>query len=156
MAGAAVLVTKIEPPALRTGHVPRARLVERLRAGDDRRLTLVIAPAGSGKSTLLAEWRAATAADAAFAWLALDPADNDPARFWAHVIAALRQAGVAVPDAVGGALTAPGARASDAALPQLVNALAASGTPVVLAIDDYHLVQEQEVHDGVGFLLVHR
>ena len=65
MAGAAVLVTKIEPPALRAGHVPRARLVERLRAGDDRRLTLVIAPAGSGKSTLLAEWRAATTGDAA-------------------------------------------------------------------------------------------
>ncbi len=91
----------------------------------------------------------------AFAWLALDSADNDPARFWAHVVAALRQAGVEMPEAVGGALAAPGARASEAALPQLVNALAAAGAPVVLAIDDYHLVQVQEVHDGVAFLLAH-
>ena len=41
---------------LRTGLVPRPRLIERLDAGLHRRLTLVYAPAGFGKTTLLSGW----------------------------------------------------------------------------------------------------
>ena len=48
--------TSDQGSALRTRLVPRPRLIERLRAGLDRKLTLVSAPAGSGKTTLLSEW----------------------------------------------------------------------------------------------------
>ena len=55
---------------------------------------LVSAPAGFGKTTLLTEWLAARPAALAdeqlAAWLSLDRSDNDPASFWAYVIAALR------------------------------------------------------------------
>ena len=51
------------------------------------------APAGFGKTTLLAEWLAAAAADGrSAAWLSLDQRDNDPALFWAYLIAALQTA----------------------------------------------------------------
>ena len=56
-------------PGSRAGHVRAAALVERLRRGLRRRLTLLEAPAGSGKSTLLAEWRAGRASGVPFAWL---------------------------------------------------------------------------------------
>jgi hypothetical protein len=46
-----------------------------------------VRPAGFGKTTLLADW--ATSASCPVAWLSLDEADNDPARTWRHVVAAL-------------------------------------------------------------------
>jgi ATP/maltotriose-dependent transcriptional regulator MalT len=46
MGAGPLLLTKIEPPRIRPGHVPRSGLVERLRHGLHRRLNLVSAPAG--------------------------------------------------------------------------------------------------------------
>lgn len=155
MDAAAVLVTKIEPPRPRAGHVPRGRLVERLLEAEAPRLTLLVAPAGSGKSTLLTEWLHAASHDTVFAWLGIDAADNDQARFWTHVAASLARAGAPMPDGVGDALAAPGARATEVVLPRLVNALAASGSELVLVLDDYHLITEPAIHEGVAFLLQH-
>ena len=54
------------------------------------RLVLVWAPAGWGKTVLLAQWRRAERGHRPFAWVSLDPADDDPVRFWNYVVAALR------------------------------------------------------------------
>jgi len=55
---AALLQTKLRIPRPRPGLVLRPRLLERLDAGLQGRLTLVSAPAGFGKTTLLAAWAA--------------------------------------------------------------------------------------------------
>jgi LuxR family transcriptional regulator, maltose regulon positive regulatory protein len=149
-----LLLTKIEPPRIRPGHVPRRELVERLRHGLHRRLNLVSAPAGWGKTTLLAEWLTAEE-EIAFAWLSLDEEDNDPARFWAYVAAALRRADVDVPAAFEAAIAAPGIGIGDAALPLLLNALVASPQEHVFVLDDYHVIREPAIHDGVRFVLAH-
>jgi LuxR family transcriptional regulator, maltose regulon positive regulatory protein len=149
----AVLSTKIEPPRLREGHVARPRLIEQLRQGLHRRLTLIEAPAGSGKTTLLVEWCAAEAGRLPFAWLSLDAGDNDPVRFWTYVTSSLRHAGLEIPRSVDSALAAPGTSAKEVGLPELVNALALSSGAVVLVLDDYHEIREPEIHDAVTFLL---
>jgi LuxR family maltose regulon positive regulatory protein len=51
-----LLKTKLYIPPVRPDLVSRPRLIERLNAGSNRRLTLISAPAGSGKPTLLSEW----------------------------------------------------------------------------------------------------
>ena len=51
--GAVLTATKIEIPGVRTGLVPRARLVELLTGATEAKLALIQAPAGSGKTTLL-------------------------------------------------------------------------------------------------------
>ena len=51
-----LLKTKLYVPPTRPDLVSRPRLIERLNAGLNRRLTLVSAPAGSGKPTLLSKW----------------------------------------------------------------------------------------------------
>jgi LuxR family transcriptional regulator, maltose regulon positive regulatory protein len=147
-----LVLTKIEPPRLRAGHVPRRDLVERLRQGLHRRLNLVAAPAGWGKTSLLGEWLSVED-DVSFAWLFLDEGDNDPARFWTYVAAALRKAGVDVPPAFEAAVSAPGTAVADTALPLLINALLAAEREHVLVLDDYHLISAPEIHDGVRFLL---
>jgi LuxR family maltose regulon positive regulatory protein len=87
--GLVLIATKLRPPAVREDVVPRERLVERLRTGSGRALSLVACPAGYGKTTLLAGWREAEAARKPVAWLTLDEDDNDPVVLWSYVIEAL-------------------------------------------------------------------
>ena len=82
-----ILQTKLHIPPIRPELVSRPRLVERLEAGLDRRLTLISAPAGFGKTTLLSE--CATRYRPPVSWLSLDERDNSPTRFWIYVIAVI-------------------------------------------------------------------
>ena len=100
-----LLQTKLQIPPVRPNLVARPDLLARLDQGLTlgRRLTLVSAAAGAGKTTLLSQWvhglMAAPGAGAGkpgptarVAWLSLDEADNDPARFLAYLVAALGRA----------------------------------------------------------------
>ena len=76
---APLLTTKLYIPAVQSELVPRLRLIERLNAGFDRKLTLISALAGFGKTMLLSEWIAIT--DRLVAWVSLDRGDNAPTCF---------------------------------------------------------------------------
>ena len=145
--------TKLGPPAPRE-RVAREALLERLLAGP-RRLTVVRAPAGSGKTTLLAEWCADEREPRPFAWLGLDAADNDPGLFWGYAIAALRTVAPGLGDGALALLAAPGVDLTREMLPLLINELADLPEPLVLVLDDYHLIEAAEVHEGVTLLLDH-
>jgi LuxR family transcriptional regulator, maltose regulon positive regulatory protein len=147
-----LLETKLHVPRRRRSAVARPRLIERLDRGVEGALTLVSAPAGFGKTTLLTEWVAgAPAAGRSVAWLSLDERDNDPALFWRYFVAALQSA---APEVGTGALDLLQASA-DAMLATLVNDLSAVQDHLVLVLDDYHLTDAREVHDGVAFLVEH-
>ncbi len=51
-----LLQTKLYIPPIWPELVSRPRLIERLNAGLNRKLTLISAPAGFGKTTLVSEW----------------------------------------------------------------------------------------------------
>ena len=96
-----LLETKLYAPRGRGTSVARPRLMERLDRPDST-LVLVSAPAGFGKTTLLTQWlRPETPEGPSVAWVSLDSGDNDPARFWAYVVAALRTALQQVAPALG-------------------------------------------------------
>ena len=156
---AALLETKFYVPRPRRGLVLRPRLSERLDRGTASKLTLVSAPAGFGKTTLLTEWLAASPAapgnERLAAWLSLDRADNDPASFWAYVIAALRTVASGVGESALALLHAPPPPPIETVLTALLNDLAAIAADVVLVLDDYHVIDAPEVQDGMAFLLDH-
>ena len=161
-----LLATKLHRPAPRTTAVTRPRLLSRLLAGLQGRLTLIAAPAGFGKSTLLAQALAnvgrpdSEAADAATpsaprsAWVSLDAGDNDPARFWSYLCAALERAnpGLGAPAL---ALLRAAPTAGDVAIAELLNGLTERAGEIVLVLDDYHVISNPSIHQGVGFLLEH-
>ena len=151
-----LLATKLHVPGPRAGFVPRPRLAQRLDEGADRGLVLVCAPAGSGKTVLLADWARRGSRPAA--WLSLDDADNDPARFWRHAVAALARARPGLGERVGPLLGPPAPVSFEGLVTTLINELAAqSGDGEArLVLDDYHLIGSQPVHASVGFLLEHR
>jgi LuxR family transcriptional regulator, maltose regulon positive regulatory protein len=147
-----VLTTKLHLPGLRAGFVPRARLLERLTDGLASELTLVCAPAGFGKTVLLADW--AHNSPRAVAWLSLDEGDNDPARLWRYVAAALDRVHAGIGERLTGLLDPP-PRSFEAVVTALVNQLAAGPEQVVLVLDDYHLIEATPVHDSIRLLLGH-
>jgi LuxR family maltose regulon positive regulatory protein len=143
--------TKLQVPPRRPG-VARERLVDALASATDVKLILVSAPAGSGKTTLLSEWHAAVGEGRAFGWLSLDASDNDTVRFLDGAITALRTAAPGVGEEALGAMTGP-ASLTDVVLPSLINDLAALPEPVVLVLDDYHLISNERIHALVALLL---
>ncbi len=147
--------TKFYPPTARKEWVERQDLVQQLTAATAK-LILVDAPAGFGKTTLVAQWSASPLESRPFAWLSLDDADNDPGRLWWHVVCALQRA---CPDLemadVLQALRVPIPDIEGTMLPLLLNELAALSSPVVLALDDYDLVNDPLCHHEVEFLLLH-
>src|ERR1051326_9050946 len=151
-AHAVVLETKLTPPRLRSEHVPRRALLKMLRVASTRKLTLVAAPPGFGKSTFLAEW-ASTQPAAGVAWLSLDENDNDPARLFTYVVAALRRAEPGLGERALAALRSPGAGLMDLVLPLFVNDLAGLDRELVLVMEDYHLISNSDVHGAVAYLL---
>ncbi|MBO0817627.1 MAG: helix-turn-helix transcriptional regulator, partial [Actinobacteria bacterium] len=148
-----MLERKLHPPHRREDWVPRPELTRYLDSCQAR-LILVDAPAGYGKTTLLAQWRAASAPARRFGWVSLDAGDNDPQRLWRHVACALQQA---LPGLDGTDLPGPpggwDADNSGSLIPRLANALAAVAEPVVLVLDDYHLITEQRCHQQLEWLL---
>jgi ATP/maltotriose-dependent transcriptional regulator MalT len=154
-----LLETKLYVPRSRRGLVARSRLSERLDRGTASKLVLVSAPAGFGKTTLLTEWLAARPAAPAdgplAAWLSLDRGDNDPASFWAYVIAALRTVVSGVGESALALLETPQPSPIDAVLTALLNDLGAVAGDFVLVLDDYHVIDAREVQDAMAFLLDH-
>jgi LuxR family maltose regulon positive regulatory protein len=150
-----LIATKLHIPVLPAGRVSRPALVAQLRDASRARLILISAQAGAGKTTMLASWRADPAEERPFAWLSLDSRDNDPVRFWNYVLAAVRTVAPGAGAGVDDALRSAGGDVTELALPLLVNALAFLPGPIVLALDDYHVITSADVHQSVEFLIDH-
>jgi LuxR family transcriptional regulator, maltose regulon positive regulatory protein len=133
-----VLASKITTPAVPGWVISRPRLTERIAAGAALPLTVVTGPPGAGKTMALASWAAAGAAGGRVAWVALDEFDNRPGAFWSCVVEALRQAGVAVPG--GPPEVSRGGATDHGFLLRLASVLAGQDLPVILVLDDLHLI----------------
>jgi LuxR family transcriptional regulator, maltose regulon positive regulatory protein len=155
-AGGPLLETKLFVPKLRRGLVARPRLSERLRRGAESKLTLISAPAGFGKTTLLAEWLSARPpGDRSTAWLSLDQADNQPESFWTYVITALQTVAPGVGASALALVRTPQPPPIETALALLLNDLGAAANDIALVLDDYHVIDVREVHEGMAFLIDH-
>jgi LuxR family maltose regulon positive regulatory protein len=160
-----ILKTKLFVPPLRQEIVARPQLMARLDGLQQRPLALISAPAGYGKTTLVANWLNEKAVKSSFktAWLSLEESDNDPVRFLRYVVAAVQTAVPELPDDVTRMLDEHGMVAVDGFLTDLLNALTATSTgsvhavshPIILVLDDYHLIQDGDIHEGIAFLLDH-
>ncbi len=148
---APILTTKLYMPAPRSRVVPRPRLIERLDAGLDGKLTLISAAAGFGKTTLVSAWVAGCGLPAA--WLSLDEGDSDPARFLTYLIAALQTVAPRAGQGALAALQAPQPPPTEAILTSVLNDIAALPDRFILVLDDYHAVDAQAVDQALAFLL---
>jgi LuxR family maltose regulon positive regulatory protein len=152
-----LLATKLFMPRPRPHLVHRPRLLQQLKQGQQRALTLISAPIGFGKSTLLSDWLSSSTMPVA--WLSLDPQDNETARFLSYLLGALQtydpHLGAAWPR-----LNAPLQLASiEKLLTLLINDLLSLRTKapeqVILVLDNYQVITDRSIHHALSFLLQH-
>ncbi|HUF36914.1 MAG TPA: BTAD domain-containing putative transcriptional regulator [Anaerolineales bacterium] len=136
-----ILQTKISPPPVTPRTLARGRVTGQLLEALNYRLTVLQARAGYGKSTALATL---AAAHRPVIWYQVAREDNDLSVFLLHLFHAARNA---LPDTDG--LPIAVLEAWDATLEpfplqavvyQFLNAIGAAETPVLLVLDDAHLV----------------
>ena len=148
-----LLATKFHIPPARPDLVQRPLLVERLSKGLDCKLTLVSAPAGFGKTTLLSEFVSQIHQPAG--WVSLDESDNDPAQFWKYLISACRcfkeNTGESALELFDTQQTFP----AETIPTILINDFMEFDRPLILVLDDYHIISNPSLHAGLQILLDH-
>jgi len=155
-----LLKTKFNMPVMRESVVQRQRLVNLLNANlwteerFARKLTLISAPAGYGKTTSAVEWLGDF--PGRVIWLSLDEEDNDPARFIAYLVAAFQTVERDVGTQSMKMLLSPQPPPVEALITSLINDIAGIRSPLILALDDYHLIQTPRIHAIVGYFLEHQ
>ena len=148
-----VLATKFFAPPPRPGLVLRRQLIERLNAGSQRRLTLVSAPAGYGKTTLITSWLHETKTPSA--WFSLEEDDNDPIRFLQYFIIALQRISPLIGVDQLSMLQGAEPASYETLITLLINDVAELGSPFILVLDDFHVIQAGSILEMFTFLLEH-
>jgi LuxR family transcriptional regulator, maltose regulon positive regulatory protein len=144
-----LLDDKVRVPRAGIQVLHRSRVSRLIDEAVSHRITLLTGPAGAGKTVACAGWAASKPAGEQPAWLTLDAADADPARFFHYVTAALSGAGT---------LTADQARNLSALPPAEIPAGIAAATrartaPAVLVLDDIQELASRPAPTGLEYLI---
>jgi len=151
-----LLATKFFVPVTSGTLISRPRLTALLDKSLKYPLTLVSAPAGFGKTMLLSAWvQSLPVNNPLVAWISLDEEDNDPQLFWTYVLSALDQQEPEHFTSLLKYLQSPQAPSLKYILTALINLVLDSQEHVVLILDDYHLITEQQVHTTLAYLVEH-
>ncbi len=149
-----LLATKFHRPSPPDKWVQRPRLYERLneRLASNWQITLVSAPAGFGKTTCISEW-VNTLARWPVSWLSLDPADDDPVRFFTYFIAALRKMEVDVGREIEGVLRSGQLPPVEIISTAIINSILKLEERFLLVLDDFHVIQNPYILQVIEQLL---
>jgi len=148
-----LLLTKVSLPILRNIVVPREKVLRQLLEGvqNGHLLTLVSAPAGYGKTTTIRMW--VEKAGYSVAWVSLEKSDNDLKQFITYVLNALQQA----EEDLGQAALEVVENMQEIDLQQilglLVNDLVELSQPIILVLEDYHLIENEKIDQFIELLL---
>ncbi len=146
-----LLATKLSIPQCPLHFVPRARLMEKMSVPG--KLSIVNAPAGFGKSQLVSEWLRSSPVPLLAGWLSLDKGENDLHRFWSYVIASLEQAFPGIGHKALSLLQSTISVSIEHIIILFINDLCMTEEHVVIVLDDYHLIESEEVHRSLFFFL---
>lgn len=129
-------------------------MIQRLEDGLRGRLTLISAPAGFGKTTLVSSWlHSRSRDDYSVAWLSLDERDNDTERFLTYLIEALHLADSSVGATARELLASSVETQPEQIIVQLINDAGFLSCQIVLVLDDYHLIENPEIHEALDFFI---
>jgi len=146
-----ILRTKLFIPPLRPLFVSRPRLLDKLNAGLHGKLSLVSAPAGFGKTTLIVHWLQQQPRPVA--WLSLDANDDDPLRFFTYLVTAVQTVNSSLAEDLATGLRSSNPPEPTAVVPALLNELATHPDPFVVVLDDYHVINNDNIHALLASLL---
>lgn len=149
-----ILESKIHIPIHLQSTLTRPELISILEQQiSDHKLVLLSAPAGYGKTTLLAEW--ARTSSLQVAWLSITGKEDDAAMFLRYLLAAWEMVQPGITETTLGILLESQMPDMKTAWRAFLDVANQAGEPLVFVLDDYHLVEDEEIHETVSFLLDH-
>ncbi len=158
-----LLAAKLFVPTAHQPGVARPHLLDRLDQGlrQPHTLFLLSAPAGYGKTALMAAWlehlRATWTPHPTVAWLSLDPADSDAARFFFGLLLALERAGLPPKGSLHTLLQQadlpPLQALGHALLEDMITTRATTGAPLLIVLDDLHRLASAELYATLQWVL---
>lgn len=148
--------TKLQPPEVRPSLLARPRVYEQLRNALHSRLVLINAPAGYGKTSLLVEWMEEGRKEwSHIGWLSLDTTDNDIRRLFAYLLEALTNIPLERRERLRALISAEVDFDAEQWFAEILNDLAEVAGPTVIIFDDYHLINDGQIHQAITFLVDH-
>lgn len=149
----ALLVTKVSLPIIRQRLVARTAILTQLNAAiqEGHALILVSAPAGYGKTTTIRMW--AAQAGPVVAWLTLEKADNDLKRFLTYLLTALQKVVEHLGQAALEAVEHTQEFSLQHILGLLINDIYQLDQPIILVIEEYHLIDNAQIDQFIELLL---
>ncbi len=148
-----MLLTKLHIPVHGNNIVHRPRLFELLNSGLQRKLILVSAPAGYGKTTLISYWIGQNNIPAV--WLSLDKGDNDPSVFLSYIIKGIQTIRHDFGQGAFRLLNTPNSPSVESIASLLINELLSINQNVLLVLDDFHQIRNNEVLKLITYFLEH-
>ena len=150
-----LLETKFLVPIIPSQLMQRQRLFSRLGSPEAGHISLLQAPPGYGKTTLIIQWL--SACELQPIWLSLDGRDNDVLRFWRYLVGAIQRGDEHIAPKSQAMLLDMSPHHVDQLVEMLVNELlmwngGSTSEPLVLVLDDYHVISNAQIHDSMAYL----
>ena len=146
-----MLLTKLHIPTPVQNLVYRRSLISKLNEGLKRKLILVSAPAGYGKTTMVTQWIKKN--NISTAWFSIDTRDNVPYDFFTFLISSIQTVQENVGKKSLELLKLPGTVGFDYIIELLINDLLKIEKDLLLVLDDFHLINNEQVFKSISFLL---
>lgn len=148
-----VLPTKLKRPSMTPHHIHRQQILHQLSRASSADLVLVSAPAGSGKSTAVSSWLRDS--DQSAIWYSLDQWDNDVHVFLSYVVHGIHMIDQEVGRKLQELLEAYQTLGQQPFMRSMIVLLLQLNEPIVLVLDDYHLIDNREIDQMLHQFLSH-
>ncbi len=146
-----IIKTKLHRPLPKVDFVRRKALIPQLDKVVRQKLTIISAPAGFGKSHLVASW--CSEQSIKYAWLSLDSNDKNPDVFLTYLVAAIKEMDSTLGDEAWSLVQGVGEVNASEVLSSLLSEFTYYSTDIVLILDDYHLVDSEDIKPLLHALL---
>ncbi len=145
-----ILSAKLHKPQLSDKIITRLELLKECQRNQ---VILVSAQAGSGKSTTISAWLSEQ--DRPYSWYSLDEWDNDITQFFAYFIADIKSIDSGVAEVLEQLFESYQSVGFEAFVRAIVHQVHAIDYPYIMVLDDYHLINNSQVHQVIKTILDH-
>lgn len=152
-----VAATKVRVPGPTRSALLRPRLLQAMDPAlhSETRLTILTAGPGYGKTTLAAQWASRRKSRGLLvAWLTLDCSDDQPARFWSLIVAAIERAVPLLRDGQLREFPVPASGGDNAFIDCIITRIADAAEPIIVILDDCHTVRNGEVLQDLDYFIL--
>ena len=144
--------SKLTRPGRLHNAIVRPRVLDLLQQAPCYKLVLFRSPAGYGKTTMAAQW---LSDKINVGWYSIDESDNDSFRFMNYLLQALNKAtNNACPNAQKLAEKRQFS-SLHSLFGEVFSEMSSFHQECYLVLDDYHLINDEEIHEAMRFFLKH-